>query len=563
MNVFLQRIGSQLVSLRSARDAIPALRWLPISVFFLVGLVQIDSPGMQMDEVNHAAFAPAIIHDYARDKSHFRLPDNILGDQSRFPILGGSVYNSVLEAYVGAPFFEFFGYSTTTFRLFHLFLGGIIVLLVQKVASRAFSVSTSIAISSALALDPVFIYGLRFTSTGPLWTTIPFLGLLAIGYSTTRIGSRIRSLFSGILSATGPAIYFVALPCVALSALISLSEAVRRRRATWFIGGALLILLPYLYAIISIAIQSPSSLTHLGMPDFALAKQATMQPSVVSYMSASALEFWNLLTTDAFHRFTGARGVPYAFLRGIILLSLLLLATVTVFAPPSADTRNGASSLHLFSYSIWPICALVGLGAFLPSISYHHLAALLPFIYLSLGIVLHDAKIREDHRPNLLNRLLSTAIALSLLIVASLSFLQDRAIARSIEQTGGAGYSNECFSTVPRLLRRLFPDSQLIFADWGFHLQFLFLTKGAEPYKVRSASPEKWLIIEASNHEELIICAMPSKAKNICDAATSSSLFYYTYPIHGKSGDLLFVVIHVSKHSANTDRLARELQHLQ
>ena len=96
-----------------------------------------------MDEINHAAFMPAALDADAAKKPHFRLKDNIIENEflksARFPILGGSVYNTTLKAYFGVPFYKTLGFSVISHRLYEVCIAGVLLLCFHKRSRSYFS----------------------------------------------------------------------------------------------------------------------------------------------------------------------------------------------------------------------------------------------------------------------------------------------------------------------------------------------------------------------------------------------------------------------------------------
>lgn len=524
--------------------AFAALPWI---LYVVTGLAEVELPGVYMDEANAAAFSPAIASPAAQDKHHFRLPDNIWGNQSRFPILGGAIYNSVVESYLGVPFFETFGYSTASLRMFHWSIGAASLLLFQLLSLKLFRPVIASLVASTLALDPAITFGLRHTSTGCVLLDIPILAalLMLLRIISTRECSARTATLLGALIAAPIAVYFIAIPIVAPVAILSAVLLWRQRRILPFVIGGFVAYSPILYAYVSIWIQAPAYFNNFGMPGFALNAQAAAPANPVVRLVESAAEFWMFFSTDFLVQFTGARNLPFMTTRGLIICTLFVLAAfVSLGLVAKFRFRN---QMHWFAAcSTWlPVALFICLGSVFSAISFRHMVAVLPFCYLAFGFLLHQA-VEKDWKSASRRASTLAGIAAFLVIVNLISFAHQRIIVGALRNTGGIGRSNEYVSKINLLVPQIFPDSRIVFAGWGYHLQFLYLTRGRVPFDMRFSPPFNWVPQLMQKHGPLAICLDLNSVSELEKFAVDNAITHEVHVIHSRQGLPVYAIVRVS-----------------
>jgi len=523
------------------------LRLLPWILFLVFALRELELPGLYMDEINHGAFVPAMFDKAAADKPHFRLPANILGDQSRFPILGGSFYNVTLKAYLAAPLYRFFGYTVLTHRLFEVLVAGGMLFLFFRLAQRLFpGPVTSYALTSALAIDPLLTFQMRSQASSFVLLMVPVLGFLIIlhaAWSHRRL-STAQAILAGFCAAVAGMCYFVG-AIVLMVPWLALAVFARRSRRLWvLIVSSLLFASPYFYSLISVQLQSPALLHNGGIPQFALDAQSRAHPSVLGRLQSGGAEFIAYLSTTRPLQYASVKNLPGGETKSWLLVCALffLLADVAfaMVAGQAARTRALQRSIVILA----PLACLLLLLSFVPSIDTHHLFSTLPLVYLAVGCCADRfaSWSLPWHRPAL-GWVLALIIPVFLMAI---SIPQQREVVRALREHGGSGLFNERVSQLPMLKSQLFPKSAIVFADWGFHLPYLFLTEGRMPYAVRmNEPPERWLPRELGKKRDLVVCSLPKRAANIAAVARLQKAKVEISLIRGRDNVPIYAFIHM------------------
>lgn len=435
-------------------------------------------PGLHIDEINHFAFIPGILTEQSAQLHHFRLADNIIDQKDgiwRFPILGGSIYNSVIGAYLGLPFFKFVGFSVESVRLFSGFLGLASILTLTIVVGRVFGWLAALMMGLVIVSDPTSSFSLRSQGIY-FWYVILFAALCShvlFEASRRRFPSHLMAAAAGTLIGLLVASYFVglfvALPLVILSIWIF-----RRRPSTiiTFTGAGLIAYSPVLYALTSIYIQTPSALSNFGIPQFAV-------KSSFSVFSWFNFERFLGLLDGAIGRFTFSRGIvgnfstPFSEIRWIAI-GVGVVSAVIVWMRVICVKR----SFFLCTIAI----SLVYLASmfFLKGVNLHHV---IPFTVLLFLIISSAASAPSNFRY----------IATGVMVVLFTTNLVSLAMAhQSLARTGGINYHNEAYSVPAYLFRTSLKDYHPLFVSWGLHLQFLFQTEGSVAYSfIGTPSKEK------------------------------------------------------------------------
>jgi len=428
-------------------------------------------PGLHLDEANHYAFVSGIKSESAARLHHYRLPDNYLDrkdELSQYPILGGSVYNSPIVAYLGLPYFAVTGHSVASLRIYSALIGLAAILSLATLVGRIFGWPAALLAGAIITTDPTHVFSVRSQGI-PFWPTLLFWALAA-NFLLTAVRAQKRSAWPAIASGSclGFSVlayfvgFFLALPLV-VAAFVSLRR--RPLHLAAFVLAGLLTYSPMIYALISIQVSNPDLLRNFGMPDWtARPSMATFSLENLSRLKTITLgafgdhDFATWITGHVAFNLTVPRMLAFGLGGGLILMIALL--------------RQNTPTRQTVSYGLFgAILALYFCGLLLlKATSLHHL---LPITILAAmacaGAVAARGRIR------------SLAVAICVLLIASNLFVLNVAQNRLVE-TGGRGYHNESYSQLAPLLEGPLRDYRPIFAGWGFHLQFLFLTDGRVPY---------------------------------------------------------------------------------
>lgn len=463
----------------------------------IMTLWNFELPGLQMDEANHYAFIPGITSDSAARLHHFRLPDNYLDGQDnlrRFPILGGSFYNSPVIAYLGLPYFAIAGHSVASLRIFSALIGLATILSVALLVGRIFDWPAALLAGTIIATDPTHVFSIRSQGIS-LWPAVLFWALAANFLLTAVrdqrtsawpviaggacLGWSVMSYFVGI---------FLALPLV-FTALVVLRK--RPVHLALFVLAGLLAYSPVIYALISINTHSPELLRSFGIPDWAARESVAVFSSenltrlqTITVGAFGAHDFVTWITGKVAVEFT----VPRIFAFGLATGLLLVLAFLH---------RDTPTSRRVFYWLSGATLALYFSALFiLKATSLHHL---LPITMLAAAVCGGAITARGLVRP--------LVFALCGLLVATNLVFLNSAHKRLID-TGGRGYHNENYSLIAPLLAGPLAGYHPVFTGWGFHLQFLFLTDGRVPYTFMGA-PQNEQINELLNRHGRLAIVVP------------------------------------------------------
>ncbi len=492
-----------------------------------------------MDEMNHPAFAPAILNSGASNKPHYRLPDNILGNQTRFPILGGSLYNSVATAYIAAPLYRVWGFTLITQRLFEALLSFIVLLLFYQLAQRWLKQTwVAWAITCCLAVDPLLTFQVRTVGYGFTLMLIPILIMLLILRSCWERDVLSSGAAIGLGGCTAAALstYWVGAPLMAIPYLAAMHLARRKGRLILLLIATIIFLSPYLYALISVYLQTPQVFKNFGMPGFAVVAQQKAAVPIFGKMSGAAMEYFKYFTGGPALNFTGVGPLSLGVVKSYLLISAMLLAFAFVIHSLRRRAQRREASFTLMAV-IGPLlgfsCIVVGLA----SVGFHHMLSTLPFAYLALGyLCVRVSELASKARPWLFY---SIPMAVPLFLFFS-AIVQQREVVQALRQNGGVGLYNERLGQVSILKPQLYPDSFLVFTDWGFHLQFLYLTEGTVPYFVAFEDPKTWFPKVLMAKKDIVLCTFPERTNAMVAAAHGAGAATEVRPVVGRDGTLIF-----------------------
>jgi hypothetical protein len=440
-----------------------ALLWLILSLW------QFELPGLQMDEVNHLAFIPGVKSAEAAHQPHFRLPDNLLDHRKppqRYPILGGSVYNSTISTWLGLPYFALAGHSVGSVRIFWGLLGLAGAIALTSLVGRIFGWPAALAAGLVLMSDPTHLISIR-SQANLFWLVVLFIGLA--GHALLSLSRHHQppiwlAFLAGVCLGMSVAAYFVGSFLAVPLGLVGL-YLLRKRPLAWlaFLGGGLIAYSPVLYALASIYLINPAILANLGMPDWAARES-------IPVLSLNNLSRLVTITTGAFgsHTFaTSIAGSVKPDLTGLRMILYAILVAVTLWTL----TRRDEHTRRAWFVSITAMLLVYFSALFLlKATSVHHLVPLTLLAALLCGSLIGLDDVR---------RWIGSSLCL-LLVVTNL--IVAHAIFQRLGETGGQGYHNEYHTHIATTLTGPLANHHPVFTTWGFHLQFLFLTDGQHPY---------------------------------------------------------------------------------
>lgn len=429
-------------------------------------------PGLYFDEVNHYAFIPGILSEEAARLPHYRLADNwfdLQDGHKRFPILGGTIYNSLLRTYIGLPFFLVAGFSVEALRIFSALIGLAALVSSASLIGRTFGWLSALLFGLVVVTDPTNIFSLR-SQGGLFWMVIFFSAtaghaLLSAWQRRDRppwwtaavagasISLAVASYFVGV---------FIAIPLVACGILAYWRHP---RMLLLFLGAGIVAYLPVLYALASIYLQTPQHFSDFGHPS--LVKERPPMFGVESLRTA----FGKLEAAWGSHRFAAhvVGGLPadYSRLRIAALLTAMVAWAIAVACRKVAsNTQVAVLTVVLVASAIY-LMAVLALG----SLNLHHLIPLAVMAVMAVCCL-----VALPGFP----RLVGFAATAILVATNSLSMVAAHA---SVQRTGGNGYHNETYAfPAYAMTTDTYSDHYPVFAGWGFHLQFLFQTRGERPY---------------------------------------------------------------------------------
>lgn len=232
--------------------------WAALAVFLVVSLRYIELPGLYMDSVTPDYIASWLLAKQGEQPAWI-YPDNILAGPYRLPLLN-SLYGGNVVAYIGLVFFQCFGFSISSVRLFHVFLGGgLIVAFVFALMQLRVRRWVALVFGVTLACDPTYVLAWRtqyYLQLFPLFFFFLSIALLCREADKAVKGKAI--FISGLLLGLAAWSYFIfAIYAAVVICWFRFSDAdVRSRNMTKFLAlGFAVGVCPYIYAHLSIIIH--------------------------------------------------------------------------------------------------------------------------------------------------------------------------------------------------------------------------------------------------------------------------------------------------------------------
>lgn len=452
-------------------------------------------PGLYFDEVNHYAFIPGLLSEEAARLPHYRLADNWLDLRDglkQYPILGGTIYNSVLRTYIGLPFFLVAGFSLEALRIFSALIGLAAILSSASLVGRVFGWLPALLFGLVVVTDPTNVFSLR-SQGGLFWMVILFSTLaghaLLVAWQHRARPHWWTAVVAGASIALAVASYFVgaflALPLVACGILVF-------RRHPWhlaaFLAAGVVAYSPVLYGLWSIHLQTPQHFSDFGHPSLARERPPMLAMENVQVAIGKLRGAWG------FHRFAeyivGDLPRDHTRLRVAALVAAALAWGIVAVRGTVGGSLRGLLLAGITIVAAIYVAALLALG----SLNLHHLIPLA--VLLAMGVCCLVAV------PGI-PRIVGSCAAAILVVTNSIAMFDAHA---SLRRTGGNGYHNEAYS-LPASLMAIAPyqGHHPVFAGWGFHLQFLFQTRGEQAYSVMARPDPTRLRALLARHGKLAV----------------------------------------------------------
>jgi hypothetical protein len=436
-----------------------------VTTFWHFGL-----PGLYLDEAHHLAYIPGIFSKQAALLHTYRAADNIAASLRQFPILGGNVYSSAIDTYVGLPFILFFGFSLESLRLFYALIELMTVLagalLMLRIAGGSFA-----ALFGIIALtDPLITFAARSDANMfffvVLFSTIA--GHILLTYQRSSAPSTMLPLSCGIMIGWSVMAYFVgafiAVP-LGISALILMRHHLRDQIA--LVAGMFIGYLPVIYGILSVYLIAPQQ---LGMPEFAVREQAEFSTFSVANVERFLTVLKNTFGDFRFvQEITGSFDTDFSTVRILIVLVVFCITVagaIPFVSHVQTKKRNIPTGIAFLAIATLFACATFALKSMQ---SYHWI----PLVFLFYAFVVIQANWAKVLKP-----IIILAIA-ALIVVNCIALVRSQ---QALAQTGGYQLHNESYSLPAILWRTTLRQYTPVFIDWGFNLQFLFQTRGRVPY---------------------------------------------------------------------------------
>lgn len=462
----------------SGRNDIPrrCLWLLPIAVFLMLVVAQIQLPGIYMDAIN-PDFLAAQLLDHHLHNPGAALPS------STFPLLG-NLYHGVQNVYVGLPLFALFGCSAVTLRLaqgaFGVILLGATYFIARRLTrSRGLALACGLGLATELAFTASFRTQFYIVLGGAAWLFVSLL--LVLPPDERSLIVRHRTFLSGVFAGLAGYGYFVLLFFV--PGLLML-VAWRRRNGwrnlpTWIIGLAVG-MLPFALGYLSLALK-----LHGVGPALAFIRNLLSQlhPFDASGAHGSHLGYaWDLIRlalTDGGNEamifaqpLSSTWGAIKFYLFAVVTLTLAALCLIRRFR---TDERLLQTLPALLPVSFVAVALLFGQRLWV-----HHFSVLVPFLYLLAALctaeVWHWARLPQRMRYAL------TGLVIAACLIANL--VQQADFHRLLARTGGEAKSPEALTTLALEAKDAPKDVAYIFPEWGFFTSFSFLTGNRVRYVI-------------------------------------------------------------------------------
>jgi hypothetical protein len=458
-------------------------------------------PGLQMDEVNHSAFTPGIVSSAAADKPHYRLPDNIILNKmgvKRFPTLGGSTYNTTIVPYVAAPLYVLMGFTVASVRLFHALLGILAVTLFGIYLRRATSRRAALLFVAAASLSVVLQVAARSQANYFLLALAAYSVVLVVttdAHGDIAVDSRRAALAGGLFMGIAWMAYFIAAIAFLPTAVYLAVRFARssRRQCIRFCVAAFVGVAPWIYGMISALIQRPSLRWNFGLPTYA---ESRLPPA-----SIANIERTMLLWRHSLVEFALPRSIYGQFLAPSNLVANLIfvgLGAVCVYSIVRQVRERSYVTLALVSL---PLCMVLGACFAFQALNVHHMTVAYMLALAQLAVAL-----RFPARYRLAQAGVIVGVFALLLVTFAAGNLK-------LRETGGVGNHAREYSEIEVNVRTACDDCLPVFASWGTHLQYLFLTAGKKDFVFLTDDAKISGVLK--RHKKILVIGDTAKVREI------------------------------------------------
>jgi hypothetical protein len=464
------------------------LAFLPAIIFLIMAFIEIDLPGLYMDEAYLDAFTVKILDKSKTvDRPLFNLPDNILDKNYRYPITGG-IYVGLIGTYLGVPFYKLFGFNIFTLRMYHALYGAITVYLVFLILERITSRRIAFWGSMLLAIDAGFLVTYR-TQGWNVISPMPFF-LFAILLALPRGNdeysissdfsiSKKRAFLIGLLFGLACYGYFVFLlfgPPLLLSLLLWGRSRLTRKTLLAGAMGCFVGYLPLLYALLSIVIQSPDMIS-----SFIERTGSSMSLSDrLGHILGIFRDTFNNSATP--QRIAGPHYTPFSEVKVYLWLFFAVVSCVLW------RHKKYSIQINFLLFCVLSIaCYFLESMKFGNQIAVHHAVIVLPLAYMALAtlisILTSGSNLETNHTESRLPGFVGwTIITTCALLLAPINLMQHFAMTRQLLRTGGIELYSNANNMLAQDLEIYHPEDEIVYCDWGYMLNTFFLTRGANRF---------------------------------------------------------------------------------
>lgn len=508
------------------------------ALWALMTLWDFGLPGLYLDEVNHYAFIPGVLSEEAARLPHYRLPDNWLDladGTRRYPILGGTIYNTVLRTYLALPFFLVTGFSVEGLRIFSALMGLAALLASASLVGRVFGWLPALLFGVVIALDPTNVFSLR-AQGGLFWLLILFASIaghaLLVAWQQRAQPPWWTAIVAGASIALAVASYFVG-AFVALPLVICGIVVYRRHpwRLVAFLVAGIVAYAPVIYSLVSIYLHSPQRLANFGHPSLVKERLPMFAPDNVARVIGRLQRAWG--TYGFAGNVVGRKFPEFAPWRAAALL-IAAAGWLWVVARGRLGGLRGTFLAIIAIVCVTYVFAMLRLG----SLNLHHLVPFVVFLVMAVCCLVAFPGVPR----------VAGALAVALLVTTN-AVAMTGAHTR-LRETGGHRFHNEAYTLPASMMTMAYPDHYPVFAGWGFHLQFLFLTRGERPYTfMRKPVTERIERLQARHGKLAVFVDRSHRSAFLKDFKPESEV-----RIRQRSGHYLYSIMFLAEDAGEADR---------
>jgi hypothetical protein len=453
--------------------------WVPLSLYIVLGLRNLELPGLYMDAVNPDYLAVWLRRDAGLIPAWI-FPDNLLAPGYQFPLLN-SLYGGSLAAYLYLIWGYIFGYGIVQVKLLHFTYGAVLVTLSYWIARRATGRSLpAFLVAAIIALEPSILFAWRTQFYLQLLPLIFFIPSLVFLISVISYPSQKWIFISGVLMGFSAYCYFTYFffSIVAICIFLIFSRKHTINCAPAILVGFLVGWSPFVFAHLSIAAQ-------MGLTGYLETLRGLQGAYGVLDGQRQGIAGRMLSACESILRLAGGMQIELTLQQTLtsngvlrIILSSIYLGLLALQLIYLGWARNNKSdALYvLVSVCCTSVFAMFVFGALIgkPLGFQHYIPVLILWIIggvcsgLAL-ITLVNVAIRRVISIGLI-----VALGLQCLIGASLSYSLHRILAT----TGGIGNYSDAINRAAAVVNTFPRDTWLLFPQWGYWMGVVVATDG-------------------------------------------------------------------------------------